>query len=367
MTTPPDPKHALAALWRAAGQDAAALDAVELTGQEPVLPSSFAVGTVAQATIAAAALAAAELWRLRGGRRQHIRVAMRDATIEFRSERYVRVDGKPAPEIWDKIAGLYRCGDGRWVRLHTNYPHHRDGILALLGCAYERPAVQEALAGWRAADLETAAAEAGLVATACRSFAEWDRHEQAQAIARLPLFSIEQIGDAKPTPLPAAERPLAGVKVLDLTRVIAGPVCGRTLAAHGADVLLVTATHLPSTEVFVIDSGRGKLSTAIDLRDAAGQETLRALLREADIVVQGYRPGAIAAHGFGPQDAARIRPGIVYVSLCAYGHAGPWAARRGFDSLVQTASGFNDAEAVVAGPASQKPCPARHSITAPAI
>jgi crotonobetainyl-CoA:carnitine CoA-transferase CaiB-like acyl-CoA transferase len=322
MQPPPHPNHVLAALWQAAGHDASALESVELTGEEPALPSSFAVGTVAQATIAASTLAAAELWRLRTGRRQRVSVAMRDAAIEFRSERYLRVDGNPAPEIWDKIAGLYRCGDGRWVRLHTNFPHHRDGLLALIGCDYERAAVQQALSGWRAEALETAAGEAGLVATACRSFAEWDQHAQARAIAPLPLFSIDRIGEAEPEPLPGGDRPLAGIRVLDLTRVIAGPVCGRTLAAHGADVLLVTASHLPATEAFVIDSGRGKLSTSIDLRDASGRETLGALLRGADVFVQGYRPGAIAARGFGAQDAARMRPGIVYVSLCAYGHEG---------------------------------------------
>ena len=357
MTTAPDPHQVLAELWHAGGHDPAALEAVELSGKEPALPSSFAVGTVAQATISAAALAAAELWRLRGGKRQAIRVPMRDATVEFRSERYLRVDGKPAAEIWDKIAGLYRCGDGRWVRLHTNYPHHRDGVLALLKCDYDRAAVQAALTRWRAEDFETAAAEAGLVVTACRSFAEWDRHDQARAIAQLPLFSIDRIGDAPPKPLPPGDRPLAGVKVLELTRVIAGPVCGRTFAAHGADVLLVTAAHLPSTEVCVIDTGRGKLSAAIDLRAASGRDTLRALLRDADVLVQGYRPGAIAAHGFGPDEAARIRPGIVYVSLSAYGHAGPWAMRRGFDSLVQTASGFNDAEGRAFGAAAPKPLP----------
>ena len=353
----PNPREVLAALWRDAGHSDSALETVELTGAEPVLPSSFAVGTAAQATIAAAALAAAELWRLRTGRRQRVAVAMRDAAIEFRSERYLRVDGNRAPEIWDKIAGLYRCGDGRWVRLHTNFPHHRDGLLALLSCDYDRQAVQRKLDHWDAQALEQAAAEAGLVVTACRSFAEWDQHGQAQAIAGLPLFSIEKIGEAPAEPLPAGDRPLAGIKVLDLTRIIAGPVCGRTLAAHGADVLLVTGAHLPAAEVFVIDSGRGKLSTAIDLRDAAGRATLGALTRDSDVFVQGYRPGAIAARGFAPETAARIRPGIVYVSLCAYGHQGPWATRRGYDSLVQTASGFNDAEAEAAGAGEPKALP----------
>ena len=175
----------------------------------------------------------------------------------------------------------------------------------------------------------------------------------------MPRRAIDQIGDAAPQPLPAGDRPLTGIKVLDLTRIIAGPVCGRTLAVHGADVLLVTASHLPTMEPLVIDTGRGKLSTYIDLRQTSGRETLASLLRDADIFVQGYRPGAIAAFGFGPQDVARIRPGIVYVSLCAYGHEGPWAGRRGFDSLVQTASGFNAAEAEASRASEPRPLPAQ--------
>ena len=282
---------------------------------------------------------------------------MRDAAIEFRSDHYLRVGTAPPPQVWDKIAGLYRCGDGRWVRLHTNFPHHRDGVLKLLGCDYDRAAVQRALDGWQGEAFETAAAQAGLVVTMTRSFAEWDAHPQGRAVAGLPLLSIERIGDAPPRPLPPGERPLAGVRVLDLTRVIAGPVCGRTLAAHGADVLLVTAAHLPQMGTLVIDNGRGKLASFVDLRDAAGRETLAALTRDADIFVQGFRPGAIGGHGFTPEQAARLRPGIVYVSLSAYGHAGPWANRRGFDSLVQNANGINHAEAEAAGAVQPKPLP----------
>src|SRR5256714_1109982 len=350
---------ALAALWPQAGQQDRALEAVTLTGAEPVLPSSFAIGTAAQTSIAAAALAAAELWRLRTGRQQRVSVDMRDAAIEFRSERYMRVDGAPPQELWDKIAGLYRCGDGRWVRLHTNFPHHRDGVLKLLGCDYSREAVRHALEGWHAEKFEAAAAEAGLVVSMTRSFAEWDAHGQGRAVANLPIFSIEKIGDAPAQPLPRGERPLSGVRVLDLTRVIAGPVCGRTLAAHGADVMLVTAAHLPQMMPLVIDNGRGKLSTFIDLREASGREMLAGLAREADIFVQGYRPGAVKGNGFGPEQLVQLRPGIVYVSLCAYGHEGPWANRRGFDSLVQNANGMNHAEAEAAEAKQPKPLPAQ--------
>jgi crotonobetainyl-CoA:carnitine CoA-transferase CaiB-like acyl-CoA transferase len=312
---------------------------------------------VAQATAAAATLAANELWHLRTGRRQRVSIDMRHAGIEFRSERYLRVDGKPPHEHRDKTVGVYRTGDGRWIRLHTNLPHHRAGTLKLLGADYDRASVQRAIDGWEAFKLEDAAAAAGLVVTATRSFAEWDAHPQGGAVAGLPLFTIEKIGDAPAQPLPAGNRPLAGVKVLDLTRVIAGPVCGRTLAAHGADVLNITAAHLPAMEALVIDTHRGKLTAQIDLREALGRDRLAGLLREADIFVQGYRPGAIAQYGFSAEEAARMKPGIVCVSLCAYGHDGPWAGRRGFDSLVQNADGLNLAEAEASGRTGPNPEP----------
>jgi crotonobetainyl-CoA:carnitine CoA-transferase CaiB-like acyl-CoA transferase len=354
-----DPADVLIELWSDAGLDDEALDDLVLTGSEPVLPSSFAVGTAAQATIGAAALAAAEFWRLRTGRRQRVSVEMRDAAIEFRSERYLRVEGKDPDDHHDRIAGLYRCGDGRWARLHTNLPHHRQGLIELLGCDHDPAAVRRALERWPAEKLESAAAERGLVVTACRSFAEWDAHAQGCAVAGLPLFSIEQIGAAPVLALAPAQRPLSGIKVLDLTRIIAGPVCGRALAGHGADVLLVTAAHLPSMLPLVIDTGRGKISAHIDLRQPSGREKLADLVREAGVFIQGYRPGAVAAHGFGPDEVARLRPGIVYASLSAYGQDGPWALRRGFDSLVQTASGLNLAEAEAFGSTEPRPLPAQ--------
>jgi crotonobetainyl-CoA:carnitine CoA-transferase CaiB-like acyl-CoA transferase len=354
-----DPADVLIELWRDAELGDEALEDIVLTGNEPALPSSFAVGTAAQASIAAAALTAAELWRLRNGRRQRVSVEMRDAAIEFRSERYLRLDGKEPDDHHDRIAGLYRCGDGRWARLHTNLPHHCRGLLELLGCDHTQAAVQRALDRWEAEALESAAADAGLVVTACRSFVEWDRHPQGRAVANLPLFSIGKIGNAPAEKLGPAQRPLSGVKVLDLTRIIAGPVCGRTLAVHGAEVMLVTAAHLPSMLPLVIDTGRGKLSTAIDLRPPNGREILSQLVRDADVFIQGYRPGAVAGHGFGPDEVARLRPGIVYASLSAYGHDGPWAQRRGFDSLVQTASGLNLAEAEAFGSAEPRPLPAQ--------
>lgn len=348
---------ALTDLWRLADGAPAALDRVRFTGVEPALPSSFRVGTAAQAAVGAGALAASEIWRLRGGDALGVSVDMRHAAAEFRSERYLRVDGGEAPELWDKIAGVYRCGDGAWVRIHTNFPHHRDGILALLDCEHGRESVQARLTSWQGADFEAAAAERGLVVAMMRSFDDWDADPQGRAVAALPVVAIERLGDVPPQPLPAADRPLGRIRVLDLTRIIAGPVAGRVLAAHGADVMRISAPHLPFIAPLVIDSGRGKLSAHLDLREPPDRSRFAELLRSADVFVQSYRPGAIARRGFGPQDAAELRPGIVYASLSAYGHDGPWSGRRGFDSLVQTASGFNHAEGEAAGVEGPKALP----------
>jgi crotonobetainyl-CoA:carnitine CoA-transferase CaiB-like acyl-CoA transferase len=350
-------RERLCELWSGAGLPDDALDDVRFSGNDPVLPSSFAVGTAAQVTIAASALAAATVRRLRDGRRQLVSVAMRHAAIEFLSEQFARVEGLEAEDAWDRIAGTYQCGDGRWVRLHTNFPHHRDGMLRILECNYDRQAVATALRAWTGFGLEDAAAENGLCATAMRSFAEWDGHPHGQAVMTQPVVTITRIGDGPVRDLPPAGRPLSGVRVLDLTRVIAGPVCGRVLAAHGAEVMNIASPNVANFPRLIIDTGRGKLSAHLELRDQADDDRLKALLTTTDIFVQGYRPGGLADLGFSPQDAARIRPGIVYVSLSAYGHVGPWAGRRGFDSITQTATGINHAEAEAAGQTAPKALP----------
>jgi hypothetical protein len=284
---------------------------------------------------------------------------MRHAAVECRSERYLRVDGKPPPPAWDAIAGVYKTRDDGFVRLHTNFPHHRDAVCRVLNCAPERDAVQAALMQWDGEAFETSAYAAGCVVAFMRSHDQWSATAQANALAGLPLISITKIGEAAPKPFPNGDRPLAGVRVLDLSRVIAGPVAGRTLAAHGADVLLISGPDLPAIPWLTIDTGRGKLTSLVELRQEQGRSVLRELLAQADIFSQGYRPGALAALGFSPEAAARISPGIVYVTLSAYGHAGPWAERRGFDSLVQTATGFNHAEGQAAGVNGPKELPAQ--------
>jgi hypothetical protein len=293
---------------------------------------------------------------------------MRHAVVECRSERYLRVDGKPPPPTWDVIAGIYKTRDQRFVRLHTNFRHHRDAVCQVLNCKPERDDVQAALMQWDAGAFETAAYAAGGVVAMMRSHEEWSASPHAKALAELPLLSIEKIGEAAPKPWPktwtktwteGGDRPLAGVRVLDLSRVIAGPVAGRTLAVHGADVLLISGPDLPAIPWLTIDTGRGKLSSFVELKSEQGRDVFRDLLAQADIVSQGYRPKSIAALGFSPAEAATINPGIVYVSMSAYGHAGPWAERRGFDSLVQTSTGFNHAEGQAAGVDGPKELPAQ--------
>ncbi|VIO70979.1 CoA transferase [Bradyrhizobium ivorense] len=349
----------LAGIWTGAGGAASALDMVRLTGSEPQLPSTFRVGAAAQVSIAAAGLAAAEIWRARTGETQQVAVEMRHAVVECRSERYLRVDDKPPPPTWDKIAGVYRVKDNRFVRLHTNFPHHRDAVCKVLNCNAERDDVQAALLQWDGETFETAAYAAGGVVALMRSYDEWSATPHAKALAKLPLISIEKIGEAAPKPWPAGNRPLAGIRVLDLSRVIAGPVAGRTLAAHGADVLLISGPDLPAIPWLTIDTGRGKLTSFLELKSEQGRRIMERLLAQADILSQGYRPQAIARLGFSPEQAARINPGIVYVTLSAYGHAGPWAERRGFDSLVQTTTGFNHAEGEAAGVDGPKELPAQ--------
>ena len=353
------PREILTDIWTQAGGEPSALDAVTLSGEEPQLPSSFRVAAAAQTSIAATAMAAAHIWQLRSGQTQGVAVDMRHAVVECRSERYLWVDGKGSPMAWDAIAGIYNTRDARFVRLHTNFPHHRDAVCKVLNCKAERDDVQAALMQWDAEAFEPAAYAAGGVVAMMRSREEWLAHPHARALAEQPLVSIEKIGDAAPKRWPKGERPLAGLRVLDLSRVIAGPVAGRTLAVHGADVLLISGPGLPFIPWLTIDTGRGKLTSFVELRSEQGRQVLRDLLADADIFSQGYRPESIAALGFSPHDAARLNPGIVYVSLSAYGHAGPWSERRGFDSLVQTATGFNHAEGRAAGVDGPKELPAQ--------
>jgi crotonobetainyl-CoA:carnitine CoA-transferase CaiB-like acyl-CoA transferase len=274
---------------------------------------------------------------------------MRAAVAAFLSERFLRVDGQLPPDARGPIFGFYRTADGRWIQLHGAMSHHREGILKILGCEESREAVAATVERWTGQALEDALGATNMPAGLVRSRAEWQAHPQGAAVASLPVLEITRIGDAPVEPLEGGQRPLDGVRVLDLTRVIAGPVCGRTLAAYGADVLLITPPHLANAPALVMDTGFGKLSASLDLRRPEGAERLRELIRRSDVFCQSYRPGALARYGFAPEEVARLRPGIVFVTLSAYGHAGPWRERRGFETLIQSVSGMAHEHGLGAG------------------
>src|SRR5947209_5403248 len=307
---------------------------------DPVLPTPFRIGAAGAATLAATGLAATELWQVRTGRRQRVTVDLRQATAALRSGRYLQLAGTDVSSERHTVMGFYPTRDGRWSYLHCNFPNHRAAALSVLGVPEDREAVARAVATWNAADLEEAIIAAKGAGGMARTQAEWARHPQGAAVAALPLMEIIRIGDSDPEPLPIGDRPLSGIRVLDLTRVLAGPTCARTLAEHGADVMKITGAHLPNIGYQEYDTGHGKLSAHLDLRDPKDLETLRGLVREADVFSQGYRPGTLGNRGLSPEELAALRPGLVYVSLCAFSHFGPWASRRGFDTVVQNVSGI---------------------------
>jgi len=316
---------------------------VEITGgTDPILPTPFRIGETSAAALAAVGLAVSDLWMLRSGRRQSIAVDARQATASLRSGHYLKMDGAHVSTERNTIMGVYPAKNGRWSYLHCNFPNHRAAALSVLGVPEDREAVRKAVAQWDALELEEAIIAAKGAGGMVRTMDEWAKHPQAAAIASLPLMEIVKIGDGAPQKLPDGDRPLSGIRVLDLTRVLAGPTCARTLAEHGADVLKITGAHLPNIGYQEYDTGHGKLSAHLDLREAKDVDILKGLVRETDVFSQGYRPGTLGARGFSPEALAKLRPGIVFVSLCAFGHVGPWASRRGFDTVVQTVSGITN-------------------------
>jgi crotonobetainyl-CoA:carnitine CoA-transferase CaiB-like acyl-CoA transferase len=345
------PAQAFAQILAAAGVASAGDVEIALTGADPVLPTRYLIGGAGATALAAVGVAAAGLWRLKGGGGQRVAIHAGPAALAMRANTLLEIDGRPAADPWDAISGFHQGADGRWIQLHCQFQHFRDGVVDVLGCAAERDAVKVAIAKWRIPELEDALAARGLPAFMLRDHAEWAAHPQGAAVAAMPLLEIERIGDAPPEPLPAGPRPLSGIRVLDLSRVIAGPMVGRTLAEHGADVLRVSGPGLPAIESLVIDTGHGKRAAEIDLGSGEGRAALARLAAGTDVFSQAYRPGALAARGFAPADLARLRPGIVCVSLSAWGHDGPWAGRRGYDTLVQCATGIADEQGGQGGPA----------------
>jgi crotonobetainyl-CoA:carnitine CoA-transferase CaiB-like acyl-CoA transferase len=332
---------ALRTILPVAGLDPERARTVEITGgADPVLPTSFRIGETSAAALAATGLAVSDLWKLRTGREQQVAVDQRQATASLRSGHYLKMEQTDVSRERNPVMGMYPAKNGRWSYIHANFPNHRAAALKVLGCEETKDAVRQAVAKWDALELEEAIIAAKGAGGMVRTMAEWAQHPQAAAIASLPLLEIVKIGDAPVEKLPDGDRPLSGIRVLDLTRVLAGPTCARTLAEHGADVLKITAPHLPNIGYQEFDTGHGKLSAHLDLRQPQDLATLKGLVRETDVFSQGYRPGTLGDRGLSPEELAALRPGLVYVSLCAFSHVGPWASRRGFDTVVQNVSGI---------------------------
>lgn len=237
-------------------------------------------------------------------------------------------------------SGFQQTGGGRWMFLHAGFPHNTESLLELFDHPADDDAMRRVLDGWEAPALEAEIMRRGLCSAMVRTPEEFDASEPGRVLAERPVVEILKIGDAAPRePKPTSDRPLSGYRVLDLTRVLAGPTCARTLASFGAEALRIGSKDLPFVAPFIADTGLGKRNTFIELKTAPGTATLDRLLRDADVFSQGYRGGAMERLGFGPEQVAEKRPGIVYVSINCYGHEGPWRTVPGWEQLAQTVSG----------------------------
>ncbi|MBA2448422.1 MAG: CoA transferase, partial [Chloroflexi bacterium] len=333
----------LASLLERVGLSRPAEGEVSISGRDPVWAAKYPVGEAAAVVLAAVGVAVNDLWELRTGRRQRVRVDVRRAAASLRGHAFQHLNGAETPRVaFPELAysDLYRCRDGRWIQLHGGFPHLGQGTSKVIGSAHEPASIAAAVARWDAQPLEDALAAAGMCGVMARSGEAWRATAQGRALLPLPPVEVVKIGDSDPEPLPAGPRPLAGVRALDLTRVLAGPVSGRTLAEHGAEVLHITAPHLPSVPPYVLATNPGKLSAYLDLDDSDDADRLLGLVADADIFTQGYRVGALDRRGFGVQDLARRRPGLIYVSISCYGPVGPWQDRPGWEQLGQSATGL---------------------------
>ncbi len=334
----------VAELLAEVGLPADAAHAVTIEGSDPVYASPIPVASSAAVALGAVAATAALIWRDKTGVEQTVTVDTRRAGASLLSFVFQRVlDAETPQRVADNpLIALYECRDGRWVHLHGAFPRLADPTRRVLGISEgaDSAAVAASVAKWEAQPLEDALAEARTCGAMVRTRDEWAEHAQGRAVGALARVEIEKIGESAPEPVGGTARPLDGVRVLDLTRILAGPTNGRTLAEHGADVLLVNSPNLDNVLPFVIDTSHGKRSTFLDLDSPDDHARLLALASSADVFAQGYRGGAMQRRGLGPDELAARRPGIVYVSMSCYGDVGPWRERPGWEQLAQTVTGI---------------------------
>jgi crotonobetainyl-CoA:carnitine CoA-transferase CaiB-like acyl-CoA transferase len=323
--------------------------AVTVTGADPVFSTRFRIGETCAAVLGGVGVAVSDIWELKTGRRPRVSIDARHAAAGLRSSTYLQrpgADGAFKPvvskthEAMRAITQPWPTKDGRWVLPHFGLPNLQARMQRLLGCELNPGSVAKAVAKWDALDLEAAIDEARVCGGMVRSNAEWLAHPHGQVLAAKPIVEIIKIGESDPEPLPRGDRPLSGIRALDLTRILAGPMAARTLAEHGADVLMVTAERLPQIAEHVLDTNHGKRSCFLDLTQKDDATRMKALIKGADVFSQGYRPGMIGKLDFGPEEVAALRPGIIYASINCYGTDGPFSHRGGWEQVAQTMTGL---------------------------
>jgi crotonobetainyl-CoA:carnitine CoA-transferase CaiB-like acyl-CoA transferase len=326
---------------------------LQISGIDPVMDSKFKLGEVAAAAHASVGVGVNDIWELKTGRRQRIQISVRSAAASLISNKFIEIRQRNGEyqKLVDKdhefnrqLNGIYRSKDGRWVLPHFGLNHLRDRMLSLLEACPDQSSISKAVLKWDAIDLENAIAELNLCGGMVRGNSEWLAEPHGTVLSKKPVIEIIKIGESDPEPIPSSIRPLGGVRVLDLTRILAGPIAARTLAEHGADVLMVTAENLPQVHAYVADTSHGKRSCFVDIKENEGARKLKDLTIGADIFSQGYRPGAMEKLGFGPEELSEIRPGIIYLSINCYGFDGEFSNRGGWEQVAQIMTGLTTIE-----------------------
>lgn len=339
------PQRALADLLAQLGLDDSEVnERVEIVGDDPIVPSRHRLAAATSAALAAQGAGISTIWKMRTGRAQSVSVHAEDAIYALNTIRYLKQNGFPIGTSllpMEPVNGNFATKDGRTVALLGPRLRIRNDLLTVLGCPNDKGSVEEAVRKWNAQDLEDACWAARVVGVKYRTKEEWRAHPQAQELMKVPVIEIEKIGDSAPEPFSAnAHRPLSDVRVLDVCHVLAGPGIARTMAEQGADAIRIATPAEPDIVTSTIDTGFGKRATYLDLNSEAGAGRLKEMVKDADVFVQSYSPGSIAKRGFSPEDLAKIRPGIIYVSVNAWGHTGPWSHNRGFDPESQAVIGI---------------------------
>lgn len=321
------------------------LDRVTLTGSDPVVPSRYRAGLASASALAAQAVGVAEIWRLRGNGTQTIGISLRKAAVPgLRTLAYVKRGGHALqlqrPKSEEKVFFQTRDGRQMYILRHAFYHEHFSRLLACLDCSSATESIERAVARRNAIELEDDLAAAKAMGAVARTREEWLAHPQGRHLASRTPFEIVRLGDSDAEPFSPAARPLEGVRIVDMGHVLAGPVVSRTLAEQGAEVIHVSAPHMPDPTHVIVDTAIGKRTAFVDLRLTEDRAQLKRLISQADVFVHSWRPGALDKCGLSSAELTAERPGLIYASVSCYGSDGPWASRAGYDPFGQVVSGL---------------------------